>query len=593
MNNLMNYPEAEPSGYRSPQGSALNSFLRQSLGEFFRLKNPIIFTLLLLSPTLIFSQELELGILSSFEAYTGAGAATNSGTFTGDIGTNDGTVSGFIGPGFIGTIYNSDSTTAAARDELLKVYIQLCDVFVTHPGTHAPAFGSGEVITPGVYSIGGAGSVTGMLTLDGGGDSDAVFIIKFEGAFTAAASSIILLSNGTRACNVFWIAEGVIAVGANSIIKGTLLAHPGAISLGLHSTIEGRMLTTEGAITIADSSVAITPQGPIAIRVLCSGSCAPTVDVLRSIEYFTFFTSDGSVVNAATSGIIGEIGTNNGSISGFGTSTHIGSTHNSNAVTAQAKIDLLFAYNQLMLLPNTQLGHAPAFGSGETLNAGVYSIGGAGSLAGTITLDGQNNPDPVFIFKFDGAFSVAAQSKVIFTNGTRLCNIFWIAEGAVTMGTFTYMKGNVIAHGGACNMAANGNLEGRLLSTIGAIGFSTGVAYNSSLCQGWYPSSFTLLPVEVLSFTATILDSEVQLDWVTATETNNDYFNVQRSTDGINFTSISKINSAYENSTETLSYSIVDDMPLEGWSYYRLKQTDYDQKVSYSNIVAIEFNKKK
>jgi hypothetical protein len=554
------------------------------------LKSTVISTLLLFSPTLTFSQTLELGTLSSFEAYTGVGAVTNSGTFTGDVGTNDGIISGFVSPAFTGTIYNNDAVTVQARIDLLKVYIHLSDIFVTHPGTHAPTFGSGETIPPGVYSVGSAGFIAGTLTLDGLGDPNAVFIIKFEGALTIGGASTIVLSGGTRACNIFWIAEGAISDAGGSVIKGSLLSHPGAVTLGTNSDIEGMLLSTGGAIVIDTGSVAIAPAGPIAIQIGCSDNCtsAPSVNVLRSLENFALFTSLGAVANAASSGIVGDIGSDSGPISGFATSTHVGSTHNTDAITAQAKIDLDLAYNELILLPNTQLGHTPAFGSGETLLPGVYYIGGAGSLAGTITLDGQSNTDAIFVFKFNGGFSVAAQSKVIFTNGTRRCNVFWIAEGTASMGAFTFMKGTVIAHGGACNMATNANLEGRMLSTSGAIGFSTGVVYNNPLCVD---QATTLLPIELLSnFTAAAKETHVQLNWVTLTNQNSGYFNIERSADAINFTSIDKIKGV-GNSTQNLSYSIVDDTPLKGRSYYRLKQTNYNEKISYSNIVAVEFNK--
>ncbi len=443
--------------------------------------------MLLLFPTVTFSQTLELGTLSSFEAYTGVGAVTNSGTFTGDVGTNNGIISGFGSPpSFNGTIHNNNALTVQARIDLLRVYIHLSDIFVTHPGTHAPAFGSGETITSGVYSIGGAGSIAGTLTLDGGGNPDAIFIMKFEGAFTAGVGSTIVLSNGARACNVFWIAEGAISIGASSVIIGTLFSHPGAISLGENSTIEGRLLASEGAITIGAGGVAIAPVGPITIPIKCLGKCisAPSVDVLGSVAKFALFSSAGAVANAATSGIVGDIGAHAGAISGFSTSTQVGSVYNADAITAQAKIDLDYAYSQLILIPITVFGHTPAFGSGETITAGVYYIGGAGSLAGTITLDGQNNPDAIFIFRFNGAFSIAAQSKVIFINGTRRCNVFWISEGATDLGTFTYMKGTLLAHGGACSAGANANVEGRMLSTAGAVGFSTGVIYNDALCFG-------------------------------------------------------------------------------------------------------------
>ncbi|WP_051554818.1 ice-binding family protein [Maribacter antarcticus] len=227
----------------------------------------------------------------------------------------------------------------------------------------------------------------------------------------------------------------------------------------------------------------------------CSNDCAPVdaLDILGSLKDFAFFTSIGAVSNTSTSSIVGDIGTNNGAISGFGTSTHTsndgtpGTLFTEDAVTAQAVIDVDNAYNSLMALPNTETAHTPAFGSGETLNSGVYSIAAAGSLAGAITLDGQNNPDAIFVFKFAGAFTVAAQSKVILTNGTKRCNVFWlggagVTTGAISIGADAKLKGTFLSHGGACTSGANTSIEGKMLSTGGAIGFSTGVIYNDTLC---------------------------------------------------------------------------------------------------------------
>jgi hypothetical protein len=547
-----------------------------------------LFVMLLFSPTLAFSQTLEFGALSSFVAFTGIGACTNAGTFTGDVGTNNGVITGFVGPGFTGTIYNNDAVTLQAKADLFSVYAQLCDLFVTYPSTHAPVFGLGETITAGVYSIGGAGSIAGVLTLDGGADPNAVFVIKFLGAFTGGAGSTMVLTNGTQACNVFWVAEGAIDIATNCIIKGTLLAHAGALTLGINSDLEGRMFSTDGAITIDANCVAIAPACTSTVSINCSDNCTPAaaVDVLGSVSSFCIFTSIGAVTNNGSSGLEGDIGTDVGSVSGFATSVHTGTVHVANAITAQARIDLDLAYTQLMLIPNTVTTHPPSFGLGEILTTGIYYIGGAASLSGDITLDGLGDPNAIFVFKFDGAYVVAAQSRVIMINGASRCNVFWIAEGAVSMGTFTTMKGTVIAHGGACDMLAGANIEGRLLSTDGPISFSTGVVYTDPVCVAAISGT---LPIELLSFTASVQNSDVELNWITTSENNNDYFTIERSADALNFTSIGAINGA-GNSAEMISYSSVDHRPFNGVSYYRLVQTDYDGKTSYSNIVAVEFN---
>ena len=482
----------------------------------------IVTIVLLLFSTVSFSQTLKLGdpdadypILADHAIYTGKGAVTSNGQVLGDAGTNDGIISGSaFGAGYCCQTHRNGDTTYQARIDLLRVYIHLSDVFVNFPNSHAPAFGGDESIFPGVYSIPSGGSIDGTITLNGNDDPNAYFILKFDGALTAAVGSKIIL-DGVRAANVFWIAEGAITIGASSILKGSFISHPGAITVGLNASVEGRLFSTEGAISAGINSNVYMPEGDSTIPISCLGGCEanPLVDVLGSVSQYALFTSDGAVANAATSGIVGNIGTNNGLITGFTTSTHAGFFNIPGDITFKAKQDLAYAYAQLIAIPNTELGHTAAFGSGERVFPGVYKINGAGSLAGTITLDAQNNPDAIFIFKFNGAFSVEAQSKVIFRNGTRRCNVFWISEGATDIGTFTYMKGTVIAHGGAATMAANGNLEGRLLSTAGAINFSTGVVYNDTLC-------FEPITVEAQDYEGCIEDTPILTSTATVSTTS-------------------------------------------------------------------------
>ncbi|MBI2269500.1 MAG: CSLREA domain-containing protein, partial [Bacteroidetes bacterium] len=95
------------------------------------------------------------------------------------------------------------------------------------------------------------------------------------------------------------------------------------------------------------------------------------------------------------------------------------------------------------------------------------------------------------------------------------------------------------------------------------------------------------LPVELVSFYAVPVNDEyVQLAWVTATETNNDFFTVERSANAVNFEPITEVPGA-GNSTSVLVYAAKDEQPLGGVSYYKLKQTDFDGKYKYSPIIAV------
>ena len=137
--------------------------------------------------------------------------------------------------------------------------------------------------------------------------------------------------------------------------------------------------------------------------------------------------------------------------------------------TNQAAIDLQAAYDQINLLPVTNSAHAAVFGNGEMLTPGVYSIAAAASMAGTLTLDGQNDPDSKFVFKIGAAFNTGAGTTVLLTNGASACNVFWVVEAAVGLGAITKIKGTLISHGAALAAGSGCIIEGRLLSTAGAL----------------------------------------------------------------------------------------------------------------------------
>jgi hypothetical protein len=143
------------------------------------------------------------------------------------------------------------------------------------------------------------------------------------------------------------------------------------------------------------------------------------------------------------------------------------STVSTGDVAIQGATDLTNAYNTLMGVAATNTIHAPTFGSGETLNAGVYAIAGAGSIVGTLTLDALGDPNAVFIFRLAGAFSTGASSSVILANGASACNVFCVAQGAVSLGATSTMKGTVIANNGAVSAGAGSSIIGRLFSTAG------------------------------------------------------------------------------------------------------------------------------
>ena len=110
---------------------------------------------------------------------------------------------------------------------------------------------------------------------------------------------------------------------------------------------------------------------------------------------------------------------------------------------------------------------------------------------------------------------------------------------------------------------------------------------NVRFTLGTRSMSQTPLPIELLNFNAeTTKFQQVRLDWQTATEANNDYFTIERSDNGIDWDMVSMVDGA-GNSSHVLSYTTVDEKPYQGVSYYRLKQTDFDGKYTYSPIRAV------
>lgn len=98
------------------------------------------------------------------------------------------------------------------------------------------------------------------------------------------------------------------------------------------------------------------------------------------------------------------------------------------------------------------------------------------------------------------------------------------------------------------------------------------------------------LPIELISFEVKPNDNYIEINWITATEINNDYFTLEKSNDGVDFVALALIAGA-GNTTNNHYYSNLDYEPLDGISYYRLKQTDFDGNYTYSYIKAIYYSK--
>ncbi len=96
----------------------------------------------------------------------------------------------------------------------------------------------------------------------------------------------------------------------------------------------------------------------------------------------------------------------------------------------------------------------------------------------------------------------------------------------------------------------------------------------------------SIVPVQLMYFRGKADNERVRLNWATASESNSDYFQIERSTDLKEFSPLGRITSAGE-SRKLIEYSFLDEAPLPGVNYYRLKQVDKDRAFEYSKIIAV------
>ncbi|HZV70902.1 MAG TPA: ice-binding family protein [Saprospiraceae bacterium] len=201
-----------------------------------------------------------------------------------------------------GFLANTAISTAQGVTDLAAAYDQIMDIPATNT-IHGPIFGNGEILPPGVYDLPAAVSLAATLTMDGGGDTNSVFIIRTGGALSTGAGTTVVLADGARARNIFWVSEGALSLAANTIMKGTLIAHNAAVSAAAGSNIEGRMFSTTGAISLGPGTITLP-----------AGTSYIDLGVLSS---FIIFSSAGALANTPPSTMTGDVGTNAGAISGF------------------------------------------------------------------------------------------------------------------------------------------------------------------------------------------------------------------------------------------------------------------------------------
>ena len=263
-----------------------------------------------------------------------------------------------------------------------------------------------------------------------------------------------------------------------TIMKGTVIANNSAIVMSTDVNLEGRAMSTSGAISVNS----ITSAKPIGCgSPILNGPLAPD---LNSAICYTIFSSNGSVSNSGTTIVTGDVGTNVGLTTGFTALNVNGTIHPiPDTSTVSAAADLLTAYNYINTIPyDIQLLYPAQFGNDLVLTPHTYLMNAATSFTGNLYLNAQDNENAVFVIQINGALSTSTFAKVYLINGTQAKNVFWKVDGAVLINNYSEFKGTIICNNGAIDLTTGVQLNGRAMTTNGALSTSAITAIMTPGC---------------------------------------------------------------------------------------------------------------
>lgn len=234
-------------------------------------------------------------------------------------------------------------------------------------------------------------------------------------------------------------------------------------------------------------------RGRIAIAALAAAFVFAAVPIaaqasavnLATVQPFVVL-GGSTVTNTGPSVLNGALGVSPGtSLVGFGFPAVVnGATHANDGVAAQAKADLVTAYDVAAGQPVPPANNLTGTDLGSrTLTAGAYGFSSSAQLTGALTLDAQGDPNAQFVFEIGSTLTTASASSVILVNGASPCNVYWQIASSATLGSGTAFVGNVMALASiSLNDAAS--VRGRLLARNGQISLINNVLDNGGCATG-------------------------------------------------------------------------------------------------------------
>ena len=406
----------------------------------------------------------------------------------------------------------------------------------------------------------------------------------------------VVITNGTGITNMPLIASGTSAVCRDLTISSTFPISSITIASAADASLSiNRNFNNNGSFT--DNSTAAV-AGVKLVGSIAQTIAGTTVNVFNNL---TIANTSGATpaIDISTNNITvnSNLTMTSGLINLNGFTITLGTAAGSTGTLTYTAGTRFYGGNIERWFPTSSItvpAVAGQFPIGTSTDYRPIYFGNAGlSAGGTIkarhtSTSGATAVSPTFT---DNGGTVAIRS-----------NSFWTVTTANSIGTGTHA---VRTEGTGFGTVANvSHLRQTLVNTIspGSDGAHAGTTTNpqvnrtglttANLSNNFYWGSIDAtnspLPIELISFKATLKSDIVELDWSTASELNNDYFTLERAASLEKFEKISIIEGQGTAKSKT-NYSFTDNSPFPGTSYYRLKQTDFDGKFTYSEIRKVEY----
>jgi hypothetical protein len=269
---------------------------------------------------------------------------------------------------------------------------------------------------------------------------------------------------------------GAITPSVSTTGTGITIVTPAPNAAPVYSITDQNPATQ--TLTLSSTPAPNSDGSPITTNVSLAGeTCAQNAITGQGVPLGTAATfavlANTTVTNAGASVVSGNLGVSPGTaVTGFNPPGVVenGAIHAGDATAAQAQIDLATAYgNATGRTGATPLAAADL--AGLTLTPGVYSALTSEGLTGTVTLDGQNDPNSVFIIQIGTSFIVAGNSTVTLINKADPCNVFWTIGTSMTLAANAAFAGTVMANT-SVTLAAGVSVHGRVMTQGGAVTLS-------------------------------------------------------------------------------------------------------------------------